>query len=104
MIGWLIFAAYVLVGVMRMRTYFERVHVYEAENAYGTYHREEGNTLAFWCAIGIMTIWPLWEIQYYLRHFVVQRFSTDEYRLRQEDIILEQAKQILKERNGKVNR
>ena len=98
MIGWLIFGAYVLVGVMRYRVYFERVHVYEADE-WGK-PREETNTLAFWCALGVMSIWPLWEIQYYLRHFVVARMTkvSEEQRKLAEDKIIEQARDILRRR------
>ena len=103
MIGWLIFGGYIVVGFMRMRTYFERVHEYEKNEWPSMYTRERSNSTAFWCALGAASIWPLWEAQYWLRHIVLRQFSNDEYRLRQEDRIIEQATKILKERNGKVS-
>lgn len=98
--GWAIFIGYVVVGVMRMRTYFERVHAFNAKEWPSGYSREGTNTEAFWCALGCASIWPMWELQYWLRHFVIERFNgtSEETRLRVEDKILEQAAAILKKR------
>ncbi len=89
---------------MRYRVYFERVHIYEEENSYGRYSREEGNTLAFWCALGLFIIWPFYEIQYIARHLVVNRMTkvSEEQRLLEEDLIVQQGIRILEER-GKRN-
>lgn len=102
MAGWLILIGYVVVGVMRMRTYFERVHAFNAKEWPHGYSREKTNTEAFWCSLGCASIWPLWELQYYLRHFVIGKFNagSEEYRKLQEDRIIEQAQRILKERKA----
>ncbi len=98
--GWLIFIGYVVVGVMRMRTYFERVHEFNQNEWPSMYTREGTNTEAFWCALGCSSIWPIWELQYWLRHFVIKKFNkvTDEDLRAVEDEIIERARDILRAR------
>jgi hypothetical protein len=101
MLGWIIFGSYVLVGAMRYRVYFERVHDYEKKEWPSSYVRERTNTVAFWCALGLMSIWPLYEAQWYLRRFIIDRMSSEEQRLINEDRIIKQARDILAKRGTK---
>ena len=101
MLGWIIFIAYAVVGVMRYRVYFERVHEYEKHEWPSLYKREKSNSTAFWCGLGLSSIWPFYEVIWHLRRFVLSRMESEEQRLLNEDRIIKQARDILAKRSVK---
>jgi hypothetical protein len=101
MTSWLIFIAYVAVGVMRYRVYFERVHDYEKKEWPSLYKREKTNSIAFGCALGLSSIWPFYETLWWFRFFVLKQMESEEQRLLNEDRIIKQARDILTKRGIK---
>lgn len=106
MIGWLIFGAYVLVGAMRMPTYFELAHAYQKEEFPYGYEdgggREGNHVSSAWMAFGMAAFWVITELYRGTKRvilFYLLRGDT-ERRLRREDLILEEAQRILMKRHN----
>jgi uncharacterized membrane protein len=105
MMGWIIFLAWVVIGFVRMPTYFELAHEFQkTETPYGYARRgrESYNTSSAWMAFVVALIWPIAETYRFIKHLLLKYLlkGSDARRVQAEDEILKKAKEILKERHG----